>query len=1129
MNKIYRLVRQRHTGTLIPVAEFTRSGGKSAQKRKVGVTPSLLLAMAGLVGAVGNVDAAEIVIDGGTEETVPGTKPDGWKTDNRVDLVIGDTGSGKLTVSDGAKATTVGAGYLGREAGSVGSASISGIDSRWKLYNYDPLYGQDLKVGVGGEGDVSVLDGGTLDVSFIELGVKNGAKGALTIAGAGSQLLGHQVIVGKQGVGELTLSDGGKFRMDTFDKVIVGHDASGEGTINVDGVGSELYYDMYGSSNIYVGYAGKGLMNVTNGAKAGAQQLSIGTTAGAYGELNLSGAGSVVTSGGVIVRVGEKGEGKVSITDGALLNGRSSGSYIGDGFGGKGTALVSGNGSTWKAATLIVGNNGEGQMDIIDGGSVEASLMRIGARVNSQGNVLISGAGSSIKVTGLDVGVDGVGNLTIANGAQVTSTGGKFDGLAIGERELYSGTAPASGTVLVKDEGTLLSAGYINISGDNGDGILTVTDGAVVKVGSEGVVRVGDSTFSGSSSVKQAVLNIGTGGKAGILDTPGVYVHSRGILNLNYTDNQDFSANLNGAGVINHLGTGITRMMTTDNIFSGTVNVVAGTLQAGVATGFGANLLSPAVFNVGNAGTLDLAGFSSIFSGLSNAGTVSLGGNGQAGTTLSLVYSIFGGGDGSYTGEGGTLQLNTVLGGDDSVTDRLVITGSSSGQSWLQVNNVGGQGAATVEGIEVISVAKESDGVFNLQKPVVAGAYEYLLHKGGKQDPADGNWYLRSEAVSVPEIPVPEKPKPETPEPEKPTPEKPKPETPEPEIPTPETPNPETPKPEIPEPEKPGPVTPPTSGKPSLLRVDAAAYLNNQNAAVHMFDHSRTDRLGEPGFGVRGKDGQGAVWIRAQRNNLDAGVVGEQLSVKTDLDVMQIGGELQHAVGEGRLHTGLMLGYGSADTRATSDLSGRDAKGKVTGTSVGIYGTWYQNAQAPSGLYLDSWLQYGRYDNEVNGSGLAQEEYKSNTWSGTLELGYALALYEGASRGLYLEPQGQVIFTRYSGDAHTEDNGTQIAAQRKNQTTTRLGARLFSNSLDPAANQIQPFLQLNWWSGGNDAAIEMNGTSVNHKLADNVYEAKAGVQVELGKGWSTSGNIGVQGGKDDFRDVNGQLGLRYNF
>lgn len=72
-------------------------------------------------------------------------------------------------------------------------------------------------------------------------------------------------------------------------------------------------------------------------------------------------------------------------------------------------------------------------------------------------------------------------------------------------------------------------------------------------------------------------------------------------------------------------------------------------------------------------------------------------------------------------------------------------------------------------------------------------------------------------------------------------------------------------------------------------------------------------------------------------------------------------------------------------------------------------------------------------------------------------------------------------------------------------------------------------MQVNWWSGGNDAALEMNGTKVSHKLAENIYEAKAGVQVELGKGWSALGNIGVQGGKDDFRDVNGQLGMRFNF
>ncbi|WP_024911523.1 autotransporter outer membrane beta-barrel domain-containing protein [Chania multitudinisentens] len=1107
MNKVYRLVRHHRTGSLVPVSELSRSGGKSPQNRKVGIAPGLLLAVAGMFGSAGDASAAEILIDGGTEETVPGTKPDGWKTGIRVDLVVGDISSGKLTIGEGAKATTVGAGYLARQAGSVGEASISGANSRWTLYNYDPLYGQDLKIGVGGEGKVSVLDAGTLDVSFIELGVEEGSKGTLNITGANSQLLGHQVIVGKQGIGEFNISDSGKFVLDTFDKVIVGYDATGQGTINVDGAGSQLYYNKYGSSSMYVGYGGQGVMNVSNGAKAGAAEIHLGTLTGAYGELNISGVGSVVSSpSGVVIRAGEKGEGKVSITDGAVFDGGNYRNYLGDGAGGKGTLLVSGTGSVWKSSVLTVGNGGEGQLQVVDGGRLEVAGLAIASQVKSQGSAVVSGATSSMKVTELNVGVDGVGSLTIANGAQVMSTGAdKYSGVSIGERVFYSGTAPASGSILVKDQGTLFSAGYINIGGTNGDGTLTIADGALVKVSSTGQVRVGDSPVSGGGSLKQAVLNIGTGGKAGILETSNVFLHSRGILNFNYTDNQDFSPKLSGTGTINHLGSGTTRLMSKDNILSGTVNVVAGTLQAGVANSFGANLFSPAVFNVAKAGTLDLAGFNAYFSGLSNAGVVNLGGNGSAGMTLALSSAtFFGGGDGSYKGEGGTLRLNTVLGGDDSVTDRLVITGSSSGQSWLQVNNVGGQGAKTVEGIEVISVTKESNGVFNLQKPVVAGAYEYLLHKGGKQDPANGNWYLRSEAVKTPEPPKPEIPKPGVPEVE-------------------------TPDPEAPAPGTTDPQTPPPGNSPSLLRVDAAAYLNNQNAAVHMFDHTRSDRMGEPGLGARGKEGNGAVWIRAHRNNLDAGVVGKQLSVETDLDVMQIGGELQHAVGESRLHTGIMLGYGNADTQATSDLSQRNAKGKVTGTSFGVYGTWYQNASSPTGVYLDSWLQYGRYDNEVQGSGLAREEYQSNTWSGSLELGYALPLYEGSHRSLYLEPQGQVIFTRYSGDAHTEDNGTRIAEQRKNQTTTRLGVRLFSNPVGPNANQIQPFLQLNWWSGGNDATVEMNETKVRHKLADNVYEAKAGVQFALGKGWSASGNIGVQGGNNDFRDVNGQLGLRYSF
>ncbi len=59
---------------------------------------------------------------------------------------------------------------------------------------------------------------------------------------------------------------------------------------------------------------------------------------------------------------------------------------------------------------------------------------------------------------------------------------------------------------------------------------------------------------------------------------------------------------------------------------------------------------------------------------------------------------------GSYTGSGGTLEIETVLGGDASPSDRLVVTGDTAGTTNVTVINLGGGGAQTVEGIKIIDV-----------------------------------------------------------------------------------------------------------------------------------------------------------------------------------------------------------------------------------------------------------------------------------------------------------------------------------------------------------------------------------------------------------------------------------------
>lgn len=96
------------------------------------------------------------------------------------------------------------------------------------------------------------------------------------------------------------------------------------------------------------------------------------------------------------------------------------------------------------------------------------------------------------------------------------------------------------------------------------------------------------------------------------------------------------------------------------------------------------------------------------------------------------------------TGNGGSLYLNTVLGDDDSATDKLVITGDASGTTDLYINGIG-DGAQTTNGIEVVDVGGVSTSdAFVLKNEVNASLYTYRLY----WNESDNDWYLASKAQS---------------------------------------------------------------------------------------------------------------------------------------------------------------------------------------------------------------------------------------------------------------------------------------------------------------------------------------------------------------------------------------------
>ena len=136
---------------------------------------------------------------------------------------------------------------------------------------------------------------------------------------------------------------------------------------------------------------------------------------------------------------------------------------------------------------------------------------------------------------------------------------------------------------------------------------------------------------------------------------------------------------------------------------------------------------------------------------LNNAGLIDMTtGSSSAADSLTV--------NGNYLGTGGQLALQTVLGADNSASDKLVVSqGPLKGTTAISITNLGGTGALTVQdGIEVVQAtqgATSSAGAFSLAGPVSAGAFDYHLFRGGVTAGTEQNYYLRS---TVPAQPTPD-------------------------------------------------------------------------------------------------------------------------------------------------------------------------------------------------------------------------------------------------------------------------------------------------------------------------------------------------------------------------------------
>jgi autotransporter family porin len=751
----------------------------------------------------------------------------------------------------------------------------------------------------------------------------------------------------------------------------------------------------------------------------------------------------------------------------------------------------------------------------------------------------------SARLTGSgDLAIDAEAGNTVSLSNNSNDYTGKTDvrsGTLLAESDNVLGQTSelhqASGTT-VDLHGYSQTVGLLNTDAgattDFNGGSLNVTNGGTVNGALTGAgelaVNGGVLTVNGANAGMTAATTIADGAEVALNDVSGIGsgdITDNGQLTLNGA--QGVMANsITGSGNLAKNGAGLVNLTTDSAQYTGTTDVNGGGLQLGdsatdvtlasatvnVADGAQFGGYGGTAGDVNNAGVMSLGDIAprlmatrlgasegqtfTVGQNLTNSGTINISQPGSS--TVGNILHV----NGDYVGNGGTLNINTQLGDDNSPTDKLVVDGNTRGTSTIAVTNVGGTGAATLNGIEVVSVGGTSDAEFSKKGRIVAGAYDYDLVRGKGANAK--NWYLTNNGDTP--VTPPDNGGGDTP---------------------------------VTPPDNGGSDTPDNGGNTPApnVRPEGMAYASNLAAANNMFNMTLHDRLGETHYvdAFTGEQKVTSLWLRQVGGHNVSRDGSGQNKTQANRYIAQLGGDIGQwsSNGDDRYHLGVMGGYASQNSNTRNHNTGYRADGTVHGYSAGLYGTWFQDNETKTGAYVDTWALYNWFDNGVESKGLSSESYKSRGITASVESGYTWKMGEkNDHESYYIQPQAQVTWMGVKADDHKESNGTNVQFDGDGNVQTRLGVRAFikghNAKIDNGKDRtFEPFVEANWLHNTHDFSASMDGVSVKQVGARNIGELKTGVEAKLNNNVNLWGSVAQQMGDKGYSDTQATVGFKVNF
>lgn len=812
--------------------------------------------------------------------------------------------------------------------------------------------------------------------------------------------------------------------------------------------------------------------------------------------------------------------------------------------------------------------------------------------VNVQGLVA---AGGSITATGYtDLSVSGNGALTA-----ISASGPSASGLA--NIDLQGGTS----LTLVRDQN--------NTHGING---VVAADGASVRLSDSWLTLYSDASVSetdrfvtaknsrddvASTIVIDGQLNVAVSEDSPLSDSL-IYVGAEGNSSINLNGSTTLGDLRNADNATAFYARDGGQIALNDQQVKAWGAVTADNGSIDLRTADNAYLYS--TLSTLNGGTTNLAlngassvwdmtGSSSLTNLQLNGGTINfLNDSGTAFKTLTV--------NGDYSGNGGTLVMNVTLNSDDdSPSDRMFVTGNTSGSTTVKFNHIYGHGDHTDMGIELITVGGASDGQFTQDRRLGIGLYDYALVQKGK------NWYLSNSLADVEGDGAASAPAADNPDAgsnsgsngsggsgstggsngsggsgnnsgsngsgetgnaggsngsgNSDTPN--------------EAGN-------AGESDDSGNTdgsngsgdndntggsngsgsntddsngsgdngntggsngSGGNTGNPGrydytkVYRPESGSYIANITAANTLFLTRLHDRQGEHEYVdyVTGERHSTTLWMRNTGSHSRFEEAGGQLISRSNSYVLQLGGDVAHwssnARDGGRL--GVMAGYGHNRNKSRSQVTGYTSRGQVNGYSVGLYGTWFADEATRTGAWVDSWVQYSWFHNEVSGHQMRGEKYHADGVTASLEAGYALPIGTTEKFSYWLEPRGQAVWMNVQADSLVEDQGTHVSSSGSGNVMTQLGMRAWMKGKPEKgmADSFRPYVEANWIHHTRAFGVRMNGENNTMTGSRNLAEARIGAEGEINSRLALWADVGQRIGQHKYSDTRGTLGVKFQF